>query len=140
MISWDDLGRVKIKNDYIDGSNIVDLLTDLVRERKHYNPSGWKDFALAMREIDLPEEMIGNNKRRRFIKNIQNEDVLLNSDSVENPFKTVRRSLNFSNISNSETSTPQSRNVFLPQNSDSEQCTISRVIPTRNIKWTNFKL
>ncbi len=50
-ITWDETGHVTIKEQNIDG-NIVDLLTDLVRERKHYNPAGWKEFLIAMRVYD----------------------------------------------------------------------------------------
>ena len=50
----------------IVGSNVVDLVNDLLRKRKT-DPTGWQPFA-QLRTINLPMELIGNASRRAYIR------------------------------------------------------------------------
>ena len=51
----------------IVGSNVVDLVNDLLRKRKT-DPIGWQPFARQLRTINLPMELIGNASRRAYIR------------------------------------------------------------------------
>ena len=52
--------RIKIgKSD----SNIADLINDQMRSRKTFNPRGWLSFTEAVKEINVPNDLIGNPRR-----------------------------------------------------------------------------
>ena len=51
----------------IVGSNMVDIVNDMLRKRKT-DPSGWQPFARQLRTINLPMELIGNAYRRAYIR------------------------------------------------------------------------
>ena len=49
------------------GSNVVDLVNDLLRKRKT-DPTGWQPFARQLRAMNLPMELVGNVTRRAYIR------------------------------------------------------------------------
>lgn len=63
-IKWDNQGRVCINNKILAGSNITDLVCDVIRSKKSGAPTGWKEFLEALRIINIPQEFIGNPQRR----------------------------------------------------------------------------
>lgn len=64
VITWDRNGSVSINGTAIVGSNIVDLVCDVVRFKKSGSPVGWQEFTNALSEINVPQEFIGNHQRR----------------------------------------------------------------------------
>ena len=44
VISWDETGQVTLDGKKIRGSNISDLISDAMRSRKNFNPTGSKEF------------------------------------------------------------------------------------------------
>ena len=44
VITWDKTGEVKLEHENIPQSNISDLISDALRARKNFNPTGSKDF------------------------------------------------------------------------------------------------
>ena len=78
-ISWDEKGEVTIKGVIITGSNIIDLIGDLLRYRKTViPPTGQNVFIRALKETNIPEELIGNRehlKQMSALNKIYNEDV-----------------------------------------------------------------
>jgi len=65
VITWDNYGRVSINSSAIPGSNITDLVCDVVRFKKSGSPTGWKQFIEALASINVPQEFIGNPQRRQ---------------------------------------------------------------------------
>ena len=43
-LDWNEKGVVNIDGRDIGGSNIIDLVNDLLRKRKRFNPTGWQFF------------------------------------------------------------------------------------------------
>jgi hypothetical protein len=41
-ISWNEKGELKYKGETVQGSNVVDLVNDVLRKRKYFNPQGWE--------------------------------------------------------------------------------------------------
>lgn len=69
VINWNDLGLVKIHGQTIQGSSIVDLLNDTVRNRQTaQDPIGWDVFSNVLAELNIPFEYVGNLKRREYIR------------------------------------------------------------------------
>ena len=58
-ISWDQTGAVSIDNKVVPGSNIIDLVNDVVRRRTTLrNPIGITEFKQMLQAINIPLELI----------------------------------------------------------------------------------
>ena len=60
---WNERGEFSHKGQVIKGSNIVDLVNDIVRHRKDFHPHGWQEFARALRRGNVLQDLIGNQRR-----------------------------------------------------------------------------
>lgn len=92
---WKNDGTVVINEETIPGSNIVDLLNDVLRPLKKLdNPSGWEKFSSALKDIKVPMSCIGNPRRFEYINKLYIKDIKDNT-----PIKTTLHS-NTTPISN----------------------------------------
>ena len=58
-ISWDQTGAVSIDNKVVPGSNIIDLVNDMVRRRTTLrNPIGITEFKQMLQAINIPLELV----------------------------------------------------------------------------------
>jgi len=55
-ISWDPTGVVSIDKNVLPGTNIIDLVNEVVRKRKPRNPPGIQTFRQLLQEINVPKE------------------------------------------------------------------------------------
>ena len=62
-ITWDDRGQVILKGALIPKSNISDVISDAMRSRKHFNPVGVQKFYDILYEINIPKDLVRNEKR-----------------------------------------------------------------------------
>ena len=62
-MTWDDDGTVKLYGKAIEGSNIIDLVNGVLRHRKGSETTGWQPFAEGLREMNIPQDVIGNRER-----------------------------------------------------------------------------
>ena len=62
-MNWNERGEYIHNGEVIKGSNIVDLVNDVVRHRKALHPHGWQEFARALRQGNVPQDLIWNRKR-----------------------------------------------------------------------------
>ena len=62
-ITWDERGQVILRGDLIPKSNISDLISDAMRSRKHFNPVGVREFYDVLYEINIPKDLVRNEKR-----------------------------------------------------------------------------
>ena len=67
LIKWTPRGELEYQGQVIKNSNFVDLVNDVLRNRKRQDPIGWKAFATALQSMNVPQEFIGNPRRREFI-------------------------------------------------------------------------
>ena len=67
-LTWDEQGVVSYKGKRIHGSNIIDLINDAIRQRKGVEPRGWKTFSKALHESNIPQEVIGNTSRWKWMQ------------------------------------------------------------------------
>ena len=63
MITWDKTGQVKIEGETIPNSNILDLVSDAMRSRKDFNPTGVKKFFQALSKLNVPKDLVINQER-----------------------------------------------------------------------------
>ena len=65
---WNDRGELLHEGVVVPGSNVVDLVHDLLCKRKTSDPIGWQQFGSQMRAANIPMELVGNVARRRHIQ------------------------------------------------------------------------
>ena len=63
VITWDDMGQVLLDGVLIPKSNISDLVSDAMRSRKHFNPVGVREFYSILNKINVPKDLVRNEKR-----------------------------------------------------------------------------
>ena len=63
VIMWDSSGQVTLNGVFIPKSNISDLISDAMRPRKHFNPVGVRKFYDMLNEINIPKDLVRNEKR-----------------------------------------------------------------------------
>ena len=63
VITWDDMGQVLVDDVLIPKSNISDLVSDAMRSRKHFNPVGVRDFYNVLNKINVPKDLVRNERR-----------------------------------------------------------------------------
>ena len=66
-VAWTARGELIHEGEPVVGSNVVDLVNDLLRKRKT-DPTGWQPFARQLRTINLPMELVGNAARKAYIR------------------------------------------------------------------------
>ena len=67
-LTWDEQGVVSYKGKRIHGSNIIDLINDTIRQRKGVEPRGWETFSKALHESNIPQEVVGNPSRWKWMQ------------------------------------------------------------------------
>ena len=58
-------------NDVVHGSNIIDLIYDLMKGRKSNKPVGWREFMNLLIEINTPESLIINPTSRSMLQELK---------------------------------------------------------------------
>jgi hypothetical protein len=66
-ISLNEKGELKYKGETVQGSNVVDLVNHVLSKRQYFNAQGWETFGDALREANVPQDMIGHEDRWRYI-------------------------------------------------------------------------
>ena len=59
-VNWNPAGELMIGNTKYDGTNIIDLVNDVMQNRKYSAPFGWQIFADQLKQMNVPQEMIIN--------------------------------------------------------------------------------
>ena len=60
--SWNERGEFVYKGRTIAGTNMVDLVNDMLRQRKGFEPYGRFEFARALRHSNVPQDLVGNRR------------------------------------------------------------------------------
>lgn len=69
LCRWNDRGEFVYDGKTIAGSNMVDLVNDLMRTRtKTTQPLGWREFGLRMKDMNIPMEFVGNPHYREYME------------------------------------------------------------------------
>ena len=63
IIRWNDNGQLVLEGSIVPNSNIVDLVNDVMRKRKGFNPEHSNTFAKALTNINVPEDYVRNPDR-----------------------------------------------------------------------------
>ena len=63
IITWDEMGQVLLNGVLIPKSNITDLVSDAMRYRKNFNPVGVQEFYKVLKEMNIPKDIVQNERR-----------------------------------------------------------------------------
>ena len=67
-LKWNSQGEIEFEGQLVKNSNLVDLVNDVLRKRKNFEPTGWKTFATALQRMNVPQDLIGHPERWDFIR------------------------------------------------------------------------
>ncbi len=62
VISWDDMGQVKIDGTLIPKSNISDLVSSAMRSRKYFDPVASREFFGVLSNLNVPRDLVRNEE------------------------------------------------------------------------------
>ena len=68
VLHWNETGELKYENKPISGSHVVDLVNDILRHRKGFEPVGWSVFARGLARMNVPENLVRNPQRQSAIR------------------------------------------------------------------------
>lgn len=74
-VSWSRTGELVIDSKQIDGTNVIDLVNDILRNRKHSSPYGWEIFANKLAKLNTPQELVVNKARWNYISKRKNVGI-----------------------------------------------------------------
>ena len=76
-LTWDNQNQMVYSGKTIKGSNVVDLVKDLVQEQrstKYYTPpKGWEILTKALKSVNVPRSVIRNTKRWSAIQDAKDD-------------------------------------------------------------------
>ena len=100
VISWDDMGQVKIGGVLIPKSNISDLVSSAMRSRKHFDPIASQEFFNVLSKLNVPKDLVRNEEGWRGVSqegkgNIFSDDFLKGVREMKRLMRTNARSAVF---------------------------------------------
>jgi hypothetical protein len=66
-ISFNEKGELKYKGETVQESNVVYLVNNVLSKRQYFKPQGWETFEEALREANVPQDLIGHEDRWGYI-------------------------------------------------------------------------
>ena len=89
-VAWNDKGELIYKGQLLAETRLNDLVQDVLRKRKSLEPRGWETFAEALRENNVPQDLVGNAERWQHIAGAAPKSVAVDS-SMTTPRRPVPR-------------------------------------------------
>lgn len=88
-ISWDHNYTLYVNKQRMGGTNIIELVNDILCKTVKDDPIGWQYFARIVSKVNFPLKYVGNNKRHDHIKNLRAMEFNMLSVrlKLENPAK-----------------------------------------------------
>jgi response regulator RpfG family c-di-GMP phosphodiesterase len=77
-VSWSSKGELILKDATIPKTHMVDLVNDLMRKRT----TGWRLLAEALKDSNIPRELIGNQERWMYINSPIEESSTLTPKNI----------------------------------------------------------
>lgn len=66
-LAWNARGELVVESQVVPQSNMVDLIGDLIRKRKDFNPPGWRELSRKLYEANVPQNLIRNPDRLAYM-------------------------------------------------------------------------
>lgn len=96
-ITWNERGVVKVNKKEIPGTNIIDIVNDVVRKRQSFSAFGKDAFVQLLKDMSIPREFIGNYQLQEALNKSRNKkansskqrDQTLKNDSTLDNFESL---------------------------------------------------
>ncbi len=90
VLSWNDKGELKYQGETMPNTNITNLVSDSLKNRKRNNkPNGFEVFTKGLQEINLPEDLIRNPERLQLFRAYGYEKTQMNKSPSISQGKTT---------------------------------------------------
>ncbi len=94
-VAWSKNGELIYNGKIVPHTHVVDLVQDTLRKRKTHTPHGWKTFASALKESNVPRDVIGNLDRWEWIQKPDTDEKvptsLKKSDRIRSNSKVLHK-------------------------------------------------
>ena len=86
-VRWNDRGEFEYRGRLIKNSNLTDLVNDVLKKKRISvkDPRGWETFAQALQRLNVPQDLIANNSRWRYMRKQDELDESLEEPSTPPP-------------------------------------------------------
>ena len=81
-VTWNSAGELIVENTKYDGTNIIDIVNDVMCNRKYSAPFGWQIFAEQLKKLNVPQEMIVNKTRWNYILKHKDSSLNMNKNNL----------------------------------------------------------
>ena len=68
IMHWNERGELIYHGKVIPSTHIVDLVRDVVKGRKSFDPNGWQFFSRGLARMNTPHDWIGNEQRKEVMR------------------------------------------------------------------------
>ena len=82
VLNWNEKGELMYESKPISGSHFVDLVNDILRHRKGFEPVGWSVFARGLARMNVPENIVRNPQRQTAIRDFKTR---VREETTESP-------------------------------------------------------
>ena len=82
VLHWNEKGELMYENKPISGSHVVDLVNDILRHRKGFEPVGWSVFARGLARMNVRENLVRNPQRQSAIREFK---AIVREETPESP-------------------------------------------------------
>ena len=139
-MGWTERGELIFGGEVIKGSNIVDLVNDVLRNRKTFDhPHGWGQFARALRGSNVPRDLVGN---RGLWDWMHRESATSDAFSSEDGVTPPRRKRRNTPVRRSRYSTPltsKSRKFSTPRSISHMKIKQEPASIKKELSWESYK-
>ena len=87
QLTWTDRGEMVYKDQVMANTNVSDLVNDVLRRRKHFEPHGWQTFARALKDTNVPQNLIGHHERWQWMQHPQEVPIASTAASPAAPLR-----------------------------------------------------
>lgn len=150
VLQWNDQKEIMWRGSSVVGSNIIDLLHDVLRRLQRFNNKplqGRREFLSALTWLNVPESFIGNRDRLTTIRKLKMDAAQANIVSADSPVlgrprassvPTLRRRLPIVQEVNSPGVSLEAASAALPTLSDNEDNPFDQVAPRALPNWQAY--
>jgi hypothetical protein len=114
LIRWNERGELIYKGQVYPGTNVSDLINDVLRNRKTFQPQGWNVFAEGLHDMNVPMDLVGNQERWKYMQTGATPYTGSESRSASPTIFATPRTNLFPDEHQSRTKTKASRNRKQP--------------------------
>jgi len=90
LVKWNERGELIYNGSALPGTHAIDLINDVLRKRKNFNPTGWREFAQILSTMNVPQDLVGNKERWKWMHS-QDKEVAETSDKSKRIISTPIR-------------------------------------------------